>query len=155
MRARDIMRQPVVTTSLEATAREVALLMRDRGHAGLPVVDEEGRVVGMVTETDLLHLALPRWLEGVGDLSFLPENAGPYLEAFREVADRPLREFLGERPVPVAEEEDSLLEVIRLMTQHRVRRIPVVRESRLTGIITREDVMAALFDPSFGNREEK
>lgn len=155
MQARDIMSRSVVTVKLEATAREVATLMHSSGHSALPVVDEERHVVGMVTEVDLLHLALPAWIEHVGDLSFLPEEAGPYLEAFREAADCALHEFVEQRQVPVAYETDSLLEVIRLMAQHHVRRIPVVHEDKLTGIISREDVVAALFDPDFGKAEDR
>jgi len=147
MRARDLMRRAVATVTPEATVGQVAALMQETGCSGLPVVDDQGRVLRMLTEADLLHLALPEWMEQIGELSFVPEGFEPYAKALAALAQRPLREVLAETSVVVAEEEDPLLEVIRLMAHHGLRRIPVVRDGKLTGILNREDVTAAVFHP--------
>ncbi len=146
MRARDLMSPDVISTTPEATVGEVLRLMRRTGHAGLPVVDTDGRLLGVVTETDMLALLLPEWLHDVRDLSFLPEDFHPLADALHRAAETKIADVSYNRDVHCAEEEDSALEVIRIIVGSRVRRVPVVRKGRLVGLISREDVARAIFD---------
>jgi CBS domain-containing protein len=147
MKAADLMTRDLVTISPGATAREALELMRQHGHAALPVVDEGGRLVGLLTETDLLRLALPRYLEAVGDLSFLPAEYEPYHHAMERIGDVRVREFMEFTDVPVADENDSVVEVARIICESGVRRVPIVRNGVLVGLITRGDLMRVILGP--------
>jgi CBS domain-containing protein len=150
MRARDVMATDVVSVSPEATVSEALRLMRRTGQLALPVLDPEGQVLGLVTETDLLALLLPRWLEDVGDLSFLPEDFQPLADAVHRAAGETLDGVDYHRDVPCAEEADSVLEVIRIMVEHEVQRVAVVRNGQLVGMIAHEDIARAILDPILG-----
>jgi CBS domain-containing protein len=140
MKAADLMTRDLVTISPNATAREALELMRQHDHAALPVVEEGGRLVGLLTETDLLRLALPRYLEHVGDLSFLPAEYEPYQHAMERIGDVRVREFMERTDVPVCESG--------------VRRVPIVRNGVLVGLITRGDLMRAIVGPPVARDEQ-
>ncbi|MFQ6097598.1 MAG: HPP family protein [Armatimonadota bacterium] len=148
MKAADIMRRKLVMISPEATAREAFELMRAHDHAALPVVDEQRRLVGIVTEADLLRLALPRYLDALGDVSFLPAEFEPYKRAIDRVRDVRVREFMSRKDAPVADENDSIVEVARIICELQVRRVPIVRDGRLVGLITRKDLMREIVEPA-------
>ena len=120
--ASDIMCRDVVTLNPTSTLAEAIDLLVNRKISGAPVVDQDGQLVGVITEFALL------------DVLFEPELK----EAF--VAD-----YMTEDLHTVAE-EDSLTRVIHLFALYRVRRLPVVREGRITGIISRRDVLRSAGD---------
>jgi CBS domain-containing protein len=135
MRADEVMTTNVVTVGPNATVKEVARLLVARGINAVPVVDPQGRLVGIVSERDLIPL---------------------------ETHEDPLRHALpvqngeGNGNVPKAVEEVMSKDVIalppdadiadlaRLMLDHRIKQIPIVRGSRVVGIVTRRDVLKVL-----------
>ena len=148
MTARDVMTRDVVTVSPNATAREAAELMRQHGHAALPVVDEHGRMLGMFSEADLLRLALPKYLEDIGDLSFLPDDFEPFEHPRQETKTARVRDLLSRTEVPVAEPDDHVAEVARIICEHGVRRVPIVENGKLVGIVTRADLIERIVLPT-------
>ena len=129
----EAMTDHVVTVRPEASATAAARIMRDVGVSGLPVVDREGRVVGILTEADLLHRAV------VHDpaATVTPRRSNDLPSA--AVADLMSRDVLGLR------RDDPLAKAARLMEKARVRRLVVVGDGFvLEGIISRSDVVAAL-----------
>jgi CBS domain-containing protein len=116
MRIADIMTAPVVTADVGATLREVAELMRDR-NVGSVVVCEQGVPVGVITDRDLALIVVA---DGV--------------DAGQQVGG------LATRPLISGHEDMELEEAAALMIQHRIRRLPVVREQELVGIVTIDDV---------------
>lgn len=130
----EAMTTEVVTVSPEAPVTVAARLMRDTGVSGLPVVDREGRVVGIVTEADLLHRAVLPELEEV-----LSRRRGSSESVGATVADVMSRDVVGVR------RDDPLAKAARLMETARVRRLVVVGDGfTLEGIISRSNVVAAL-----------
>ena len=117
MRLSEIMTPGVVTTGAEASALEVARLMRDHRVGSVLIVDSAAKPVAIVTDRDL---ALRVFAEGV-------EPATPALEH-------------ASRPLVCGDPEMGLDEAAVLMTQHRVRRLPVVRGEELVGIVTLDDI---------------
>jgi CBS domain-containing protein len=142
MKARDIMTRTVVSVSPEASILQAGELMLRHDISGLPVVDAEGRLAGIVTERDFMRCAgacgdvRPRWLEVLIGRAELADGAARRCES--RIADVMTRN-------PVTATEDMPLEdVVRLMNTHRIKRMPVVRDGRLVGIIARVDLMRAL-----------
>ncbi len=141
MRAREIMTHRVVTIGPDATVGEAARMMLERNVSCLPVVDERGRLVGILTHTDFgLH---PRYLPLAGSLYTLmgrwasPEQLEEVAQGLRGV---PVREVM-EREVVTVDEEAPVARVADLMLRHRVHRLPVVRGQELVGIISRHDLL--------------
>jgi CBS-domain-containing membrane protein len=136
----DVMTREVIRVSPEAPLREVAQVMVDYDIGGLPVVDEAGRVVGMVTEDDLiLRHARPvgRWWH-----AFLggPERLA---REYRQAGDMAVREVMATSVIAVGPAV-PVDEVARLLHAHGIRRLPVIDEGRLAGIVSRADLVRAL-----------
>ena len=117
MQLRDIMTSGVVTAGLDADVLHVAQLMRDHSVGSVVLCDPEGEPVAMVTDRDLAVRALA--------------DEHPGSEPIREHASRPL--VTGEPAM-------DLEEAAALMVQHRVRRLPVVDDEGLVGIVTLDDI---------------
>jgi CBS domain-containing protein len=138
MRVRDVMTEDVTTVGREASLKEVARLMGERGVSGVPVVDGEQLVLGVVTEGDLIVKAASR-----------PEGAGIHASLLRPEAidERQLLattagEAMTAPPVTI-DVDRSVSEAARLMVQHRVNRLPVLNDGRLVGIVSRADLVRA------------
>ena len=143
MRARDVMMPHLICTHPEDSILEAAHLMLQNHISGLPVVDAKGNLVGIVSEGDFLRRAeigterhRPLWFEfllGPGRL------AGEYaLSHGRKVA-----EVMSDELHTVTE-DTPLDEIVRLIERHRIKRVPVLRGSKLVGIVTRSNLMRAV-----------
>ena len=143
MKAADVMSSKVISVSAAASIVEAAKLMLQHHISGLPVLNAEQRIVGIVTEGDFLRRAetgtprqRPRWLDfvlGPGRL------ADEYVRTF----GRKIEEIMT--PDPLCISEDTPLEdVVRIMERHRIKRLPVVKEDRVVGIVSRANLVQAL-----------
>lgn len=143
MNAAALMTSPAVTISVDATIDEAVRLMLENRLSGLPVVDPADRIVGVLTEGDLLRRAelgterkRPRWLEFVlGPAA----GASDYVHAH----GRRVSEVMTETPTCIGERA-PLSEIVDLMEKRRVKRLPVVRDGRVVGVVSRADVIRAL-----------
>lgn len=143
MNSADIMTQPVITVTPQTKIAEAARLMLQHRISGLPVVDDRDRVVGIVTEGDLLRRSelgterqRPRWVElliGPGRL------ARHYVDAHA----RTVGEVMTENVMSVTPQE-LLPEIVRLMEKRHVKRVPVIDGGRLVGIVSRANLVRAL-----------
>jgi len=143
MKAADVMTATVVLTRPDASVREAAQLMLQNRISGLPVLDSEQRLVGIVTEGDFLRRGetgtvrrRPRWLEFLLGPGKLAED---YVRAY----GRKIEEIMTPDPVCIPPDM-PLEEVVRTMERHRVKRLPVVQDGRLIGIVSRANLVQAL-----------
>jgi CBS domain-containing protein len=143
MKASEVMTRAVATLRPEATLGEAVRLMLERQISGLPVVDSDGALVGMLTEGDLLRRAETgterrrgRWLE-------LLLGPGRMADEYVRTHGRRVGEIMTREVVAVAEEA-PLDEVVQLMERHRIKRVPVLRGGALVGILSRADLLRAL-----------
>jgi len=139
MKARDAMSREVETLSPDATVAEAALLMRSGGHGALPVVDSDGRLVGLVTKTPLVRRLLPKYLEQVGDL-YRSGEFKPFRDEVETVSLLPVSDVMEAKPL-TATEETPLAEVAAMMIMHDARQVLIVREGRLVGIVGMQDII--------------
>ena len=131
---RDLMTERPRSVAPETPLREAALAMTRAGVAGLPVVEADGRVIGMLGQRELLQHLLTEYLDRAGAA---PRTA-PLDQRPRLVRDVMTRQVLCVSP------DQPLAEVAAMMTHKNVDRVPVVREGRLVGFLTRGDIVRKL-----------
>ena len=143
MRARDVMVRAVVTTSSDTTVEQLARLMINLRISGVPVMDRDGRLVGIVTEGDLLRRVetgtdrhRPRWSEPFSSSSRL---AAAYIKSHaKRVADIMTREVFS------VEELATLGEIADLLETKHIKRVPVVHDGKIVSIVSRADLLKVL-----------
>lgn len=143
MQVRDVMTPSVISVGPDASVHEAAQLMLQNNISGLPVVDKSGALVGIVTEGDFLRRSelgtqrrRPKWIEFV-------LGPGRLAQEYVRTSGRRIREVMTPDPHYVAE-TDSLERVVELMERHRVKRLPVVQNGRVVGIVSRANLLHAL-----------
>ena len=145
MRATDVMTPTVITVDPDTTVQDLATLLSDRGISGAPVVDATGRMIGIVSEGDLLHRTElgtegrterrhSWWLE-----HFASGQARDYVKSH----GRTVKDIMSRDVVTVTEETD-LAEIATLLETNRIKRLPVVRDGKIVGIVTRSNLVRAL-----------
>ncbi len=144
MKAADIMVTDVVTVAPDAPVMQVAALMLERHISGLPVVDGHGRVLGIVSEGDLIRRPeIDTDRVKLGWLRLLLTDEESRARDFVKHHGRTAREVMTQ-PVHGVAPDTPLAEVVRLMERHRVKRLPVLEHGRLVGLVTRTDLLRAL-----------
>jgi len=139
VRVLDIMTIDVITTTPSTYLKEAARVMVGAGVSGLPVVDESGTLVGIITEADFLEREADRSQRRL--LSAMIEERGPIVDA------ETVGEVMTRDPVVIFPEA-TVTEAARVMAHHHVKRLPVVDSSgALVGIISRADVVAVFTRP--------
>ncbi|MEA2308155.1 MAG: hypothetical protein QOG41_967 [Thermoleophilaceae bacterium] len=146
---RQAMTSDPVTVSPDASVEEIVRLMKEHELPGLPVVDADDRLVGIVTESDLVisddegDLHIPHYVELFGGMVFMPESVKRFEERFHKAAAATAREMMTADPVTV-EADDPVRKAARLIADSGHNRLPVTDGGRLVGVVTRVDVLGAL-----------
>ena len=146
MNARDVMTKPVVSVHPDTSLREIARLLLDKGISAVPVVDDKGAPIGMVSEGDLIRperAAREAWRQSWLEIFAEGEPLAPELLAWLQSQSHIARAALS-APVITVGEDTELGEIARVLVTHRIKRVPVVRDGRVTGIIARDDLLRAL-----------
>jgi CBS-domain-containing membrane protein len=148
MRADEIMTPTVVTVSPETPASRIARLLLENHISAVPVVDIGGAPVGMVSEGDLLRRddkdrAARRawWLEMLAE----GEPLSKEYEAQLRTKDQTARDIMS-APVITVTQATDVSEVAHLFSSYRIKRVPVVRDGRIVGIVSRVDLLRAFKD---------
>jgi CBS domain-containing protein len=140
MNVRDLMTTEVLTVSPESRLKDVAAILAEHGISGLPVCDGEGRVLGVVSEGDILFKEQGPLERRGGALAWLVDGsrsqdaAKASARTAGEAMTSPALTITPERPAAAA---------ARIMLDHGVNRLPVVRDGVLVGIVTRADLVRA------------
>jgi CBS domain-containing protein len=143
MKARDVMVSPVVTVHPSSSVKDAAKIFLERRISAVPVVDDHGKLVGIVSEGDLLHRAeagtqrrRPWWLLALTDETAL---AADYVKArARKVSDVMTTEVVTATP------ETSLHEIASLLENHSIKRVPIVKNGQIVGIVSRANLIQAV-----------
>ena len=146
MLARDIMIKDVKVVHPHDSIEDVAQILMENGISGLPVVNEEQELVGIITEGDLIFqnkkITPPAFVEILGALITLGSQEQYFKELKRTMATSV--EQLMEKDVITANPADTVQEVATLMVDKKVNRLPVVEGKTVIGIITRQDLIRAV-----------
>jgi CBS domain-containing protein len=147
VKARDVMTSAVVSVALDTPTRQIAQILRDNAISAVPVVDAAGGPTGMVSEGDLIgrdeadREARRDWW-----LTLLAEGEKTLTADFIANLRAPqgtARDIMAS-PVVTIDEDTEITEVARLLRAHRIKRVPVVRDGRIVGIVSRADLVRAL-----------
>jgi CBS domain-containing protein len=143
MRAHDVMTWGAITVEPDASVTRAVRLMLQNKVSGLPVVDAKGQLVGMVTEGDFLRRGelgtqrqRSRWLE------FLL-GPGRLADEYVQSSGRQVSQVMTPDPKTITP-QTPLEEVVRLMEHHRIKRLPVVHDGKVVGIVSRANLLRAL-----------
>ena len=138
----EIMR-PVAAITPEATEREALMVLLKNQVPGVPVVDEEGRLVGFVTDGHLLSSALPKYLTVIDDVSFVTEAGDEWVDYFAGSAERPVSEVMA-KEVSQIELGQSEVVAAHKMVHDGVSSVVVTDNGKVVGIVNRLDLYAAI-----------
>jgi CBS domain-containing protein len=149
MKAKDVMKTDVVTVKTGATLGEVAALFQEKGINGAPVVDDAGKVVGIVSEHDMIRKSRELRIIGLVDtLGWVSphtsaEKIAKFAQGLCSVRDLTVDEVMTRNVISVSE-ETSLEDVAKIMARRRINRVPVMKQGQLLGLITRTDLVWAM-----------
>ena len=144
MRAIDVMATVVFLARPDMTVQDAAKALVNHHISGMPVVDVEGKLVGVVTEGDLLHRTeigtevkrRRRWAELIASTQELAH-------AYVKEHSRLVGDVMTSNVVSVTEDA-PLDEIAELMERHRIKRVPVLRDGKVTGLVSRADLIRTL-----------
>jgi CBS domain-containing protein len=143
MKAGDIMTRNVITIDADSTVAEAAKRMLDHRISGMPVVDPQGRVIGVISEGDLLRRTETGTERRASWWLGLVAGASSQAEHFTKSHGRTVRDVMSAKLISV-DENAPLNEVVHLMESRRIKRVPVVRNHDVVGIISRANLMRVL-----------
>jgi CBS domain-containing protein len=143
MKARDVMVSPVITVKPSSSVKEVAKIFLERRVSAAPVIDDQGKLVGIVSEGDLMHRAEAGterhrswWLRALTAEETL---AAEYIKAHgRKVADVMTRDVITAAP------DTPLHEIAALLEKKSIKRVPIVKNGHLVGIVSRANLIQAV-----------
>ena len=143
MQVKDIMTINVISIGADESVAKAASLMLQNRISGLPVVDTEGELVGMVTEGDFLRRRelgtqrrRPKWLEFI-------VGPGKLAEDYVRTSGRKVEDVMTPDPWTISE-DDTLEAIVEMMERHHIKRLPVTQGGRMVGIVSRANLMHAL-----------
>jgi CBS domain-containing protein len=144
MNARDVMTRDVVSVASDTPMRKIAALLVEKRISGVPVIDGSGAPIGMVSEGDLIGRSeAEREARQDWWLTTLAEGEAVNPEFVASLSYPTARDMMS-APVISIDEKTSLGEIAGILTEHRIKRVPVVRDGRIVGIVSRADLVRAL-----------
>ena len=151
MKAKDVMSKDVVTISPSTGIRVIFELFKKTRYGGLPVVDKDNKILGMVTKAEMLSVLLPDYFDMLGENIIFIDDFGALDEEFESLPTLELfiAEDIMRKGSVTIDENASLLKVVAMMQKYNVRRILAARDNILKGIITRGDICQAFFEKRY------
>lgn len=155
MKAGNVMTTKLISVSPDMPGRAVAQVLFKNGISAVPVVDDQGAPIGMVSEGDLM----PRneaerearrdwWLQMLSEGQYVNN---PEFDNYLKGQDRTARDIMI-KPVLTVSEDAELTEVADLLSRNKIKRVPVVRDGRMVGIVSRADLVRAFAQPQEAER---
>ncbi len=148
MYIKDIMTKEVITANLNDTVEKCANLLITHNLSGLPILDENGKLRGMLTEGDLIRRASrikgPAVLEVLGGLIYL-DSPKKFIDDLKHSMGQLARDIMSKNIITILPEQE-IEEGATLLVEKNIKRLPVVdKEGNLVGIVSRRDIMGYLF----------
>ncbi len=144
--AKDIMSREVKTAHLDMSVKELAALLWENKIGGVPVVDEQGRVVGVVTENDLIDqnkkLHIPTMVSFLDSVIFI-DSAATFEKEIKKMTGSKVSDVCSERLLTV-DEDAGLEEIASLIAEEGVHTVPVLKEGKLVGVIGKADLIRVI-----------
>jgi CBS domain-containing protein len=145
--ARDIMTPDPLTVTRELPVTDAAHIMSEKRVGALPVLDEDGKLVGLVTESDLImqdaKVHFPTYLHLLGGFIFYPGSTERFETDLKKAVGATVEDVMTAEPVTVSPDA-TVEDVATLLVEREVSRLPVMDGERLVGIISKSDIVRAI-----------
>ncbi len=142
LKAKDIMTEDVITVNPSMTIEEFARILMKNQISGAPVVDEDGSLIGIVTENDLItqnkRLHIPTILRLFD--AFIPLGTSRLEREIKKITATTVGEICTKKVITV-DPETPLEEIATIMTEKKIHLIPVIKEGKIVGIIGKKDII--------------
>jgi len=144
MRVKDLMKRDIITVTERAALREVVRLLSTSGVSGIPVVDGDGKLVGIITEHDVVKALMPTYEEIISeesatlDVNFITTRA-------YQVRDNPVSSIVTRNVVTVTQ-DDPVIRAASIMVIKKLKLLPVLKDGRPIGTVSRIDIARALVE---------
>ncbi len=148
MRVRDVMQKNVIAVRPELTYEEAGRLMVEHNVSGLPVTDENGGLVGIISEKDLFKALYPGEAEFAVAMDQAYEDQEARETNVSEMRKHPVSRYMTKRVLTLSP-DTPILRAGGIMLAHHVHRMPVVEDGKLVGIVSREDIYGAILRKHF------
>ncbi len=140
----DAMTTNPTTVEPDTALKEAITIMAEQKISGLPVLNKEGKLVGVISETDLMWqetgIELPLYINILDSLIYL-RNPARYEQEIHKALGQTVGEVMSDKPISISP-NSSLREAARIMHEKKIRRLPAIDDSgKLVGIITRGDIV--------------
>ncbi len=146
MKAKEIMTKEVVTVTREMTVEELARLFTRHDISGAPVVDNEGKLIGIVTENDLIkmeqRLHIPTVIN-IFDAVIYLGSSKKFEEDIKRMAASKV-EDIYKKDVVTIDENATLEEIATIMCDKNIHHLPVIKKGKISGVIGKKDIMKAI-----------
>ena len=143
MKVREIMTKDLTSCEKDVSVRELIFILDNARIPNLPVVDGEEKVIGYISEKDIIKAGLPSYYEMLHTTSFIPDM-NQLSKKIMQIADDPIEKYMQHDAIVITEDGDTL-QVADLIIRRGVKNVPVVdREGRLVGKVRRIDLLRYL-----------
>lgn len=144
MQVKEFMTTKLTTCSSDQTVKDAADLMTEKGISILPVVDADNKLLGIVTESDFIgkEIDVPHAMVSLKQLFGQTYHNQDIESVYRAARDTKLEKVMS-KDVRTVDKESTLTSVIETMVAYHLKRLPVIEDGKLIGIITRKDLMKA------------
>lgn len=146
MLAKEIMTADVVFVGPDDTVEDVIKLLLDKKISGVPVVNNEKKVIGIVSEGDLIvrsqKLHVPSYIQILGGIIYL-DDPEEFKEELKKSVAVKVEDVMTKEPVTV-DEDTPVEEIASIMSDARINRLPVLKDEKLIGIVSRADIIRSL-----------
>lgn len=146
LRARDIMTTDVAAVTPETTVEELARLLMEKDISGAPVIDDAGRLIGIVTEHDLIkkerRLHIPTVVQ-IFDAFIYLESSKRFEEDLKKMVAKKVADIYTKDVVTVGE-DSTVTEIATIMTDKDIHLLPVMKDGEMVGIVGKKDILKAM-----------
>jgi len=143
MKVREIMTKDLTAEDKSIPVKELIFILNSAEMSSMPIVDEEGTLIGVISEKDLIKAALPGYFEMLHSTSFIPDM-NQLAKKLTQIADDPIEKYM-QRDIISIEEDDDDLQAADLIIRKNLKSLPVVnKEGRLVGVVKRIDLLEHL-----------
>lgn len=148
MKAKDIMNKDVISVRAEDKVEDLVKILLNSGISGVPVVDDQGSVVGIVSEADLIYpeksLHLPAFIPILDGIVFL-ESFKKLEKEIRKMTAYKIKDVMNKNVITV-KEDTEVERVVNILLDKKINRVPVVDDdNKLVGIITRSNILRHIY----------
>jgi CBS domain-containing protein len=146
LKARELLLKDLTSVEPGETMADLVHTLQTSESSSIPVTDGENRLIGVISEHDVLTASLPKYMDLLSTTSFIP-NLDQLSRGLAQIADEPIEHFMTREPLSVGLESEDL-EVADLMLRRKLQALPVVDpEGRLVGVVRRVDLLRHLMEP--------